>query len=80
MESAVTVKRRVRPGTHFLEMELTVETEIVCPHCGESFPLQVDTSQGEQSVIEDCTVCCRPIALTIHSRPGEIESVCEEPG
>jgi Cysteine-rich CPXCG len=58
-------------------MELNVETEITCPHCGESFPLQVDTSQPDQSLIEDCTVCCRPIALTIQCRPGEIESVSE---
>jgi hypothetical protein len=61
-------------------MELNVETEITCPHCGESFPLQVDTSQREQSLIEDCTVCCRPIALTIRCRPGEIESVSESDG
>jgi phage terminase large subunit GpA-like protein len=61
-------------------MELVIETEIACPHCGESFPLQVDTSQAKQLLIEDCTVCCRPIALTIHSRPGEIESVSESEG
>jgi hypothetical protein len=61
-------------------MELIIETEIACPHCGESFPLQVDTSQSEQSLIEDCTVCCRPIALTIRCRPGEIESVHEAAG
>jgi hypothetical protein len=59
-------------------MELTRETDINCPHCGESFPLKVDTSQAQQSLIEDCTVCCRPIVLTIHCRPGEIESVSEE--
>jgi hypothetical protein len=58
-------------------MELIVETEIACPHCGESFPLQIDTSQAEQSLVEDCSVCCRPIALTIHCRPGEVESVSE---
>jgi hypothetical protein len=58
-------------------MELIRETDIVCPHCGESFLLQVDTSQSEQSLIEDCSVCCRPIALMIRCRPGEIESVSE---
>jgi hypothetical protein len=61
-------------------MELIHETDIVCPHCGEAFPLQVDTSQAEQSLIEDCTVCCRPIVLAIHCRPGEIESVSEAAG
>ena len=48
---------------------------VVCPHCGESFPLQVDTSQSQQTLIEDCSVCCRPIVLKIHCQPGEITSV-----
>jgi hypothetical protein len=61
-------------------MELIHETDVVCPHCGESFPLQVDTSQSEQTLIEDCSVCCRPIALTIYCRPGEIQSVSEAAG
>jgi cysteine-rich CPXCG protein len=53
-------------------MELLVATEITCPHCGESFPLMLDTSLPEQSTIEDCTVCCQPIGLTIRSKPGEV--------
>jgi cysteine-rich CPXCG protein len=53
-------------------MELITEAEILCPHCGEEFPLQIDTSQREQSLVEDCTVCCRPIQLTVRCRPGEI--------
>jgi Cysteine-rich CPXCG len=53
-------------------VDLVVETEITCPHCGEVFPLQVDTSQAEQSLIEDCTVCCRPINLTICCEPGVV--------
>lgn len=56
-------------------MDLAVETEITCPHCGESFPLRIDTSESEQELIEDCTVCCRPIALSIRCRPGEVEAV-----
>jgi hypothetical protein len=56
-------------------MELIAETEITCPHCGEVFPIRVDTSQAEQSLIEDCTVCCRPIALTIRCQPGVIVDV-----
>ena len=36
------------------------------------FPIQVDTSQAEQMLIEDCTVCCRPITLTIRSEPGVV--------
>jgi hypothetical protein len=60
------------------QMEIIVETEIICTHCGEVFPLQIDTSQTEQTLIEDCTVCCRPISLTIRCEPGEVvDLVCE---
>jgi hypothetical protein len=53
-------------------MQLVVETEVTCPHCGEAFPLQIDTSESEQSLIEDCTVCCRPINLTVRCQPGAV--------
>jgi len=53
-------------------MDLMIETDVGCPHCGESFPLLVDTSVAEQDLVEDCSVCCRPINLTIVCRPGEI--------
>jgi Cysteine-rich CPXCG len=56
-------------------MELVIQTDVTCPHCGEVFPLQIDTSQAEQSLIEDCTVCCRPIHLTIRCQPGEVTDV-----
>jgi hypothetical protein len=39
------------------------ECEIECPFCGESITLLVDTSIGEQTYIEDCSVCCRPIQI-----------------
>lgn len=38
---------------------------IECPYCGESIELSVDSSAGEQSYIEDCSVCCRPIELRL---------------
>jgi hypothetical protein len=59
-------------------MELIVEMEVVCPRCGESFPLQIDTSQGTQSVIEDCAVCCQPITVRIDCRPGSVLEITEE--
>src|SRR5438094_929543 len=33
-------------------MDLIAQIDIVCPHCGETFPLQIDTSESEQSLIE----------------------------
>ncbi|CAN5363158.1 hypothetical protein BH20VER3_BH20VER3_09900 [soil metagenome] len=59
-------------------MELLVEIEVACPHCGETFPLLVDTSQDDLTMIEDCSVCCRPIALRVECRPGEVLGVQEE--
>jgi len=57
---------------HIAKMQLVLETEVTCPHCGEVFPLQIDTSQSEQSLIEDCSVCCRPINLTVRCQPGVV--------
>jgi hypothetical protein len=53
-------------------MELIVPADIACPYCGEIFPVAVDTSQPKQTLIEDCSVCCRPITLRIRCQPGEV--------
>ncbi|MEP6896987.1 MAG: CPXCG motif-containing cysteine-rich protein [Rhodanobacter sp.] len=39
--------------------------DISCPYCGESIEVLVDASAGEQHYIEDCQVCCRPIAIGV---------------
>lgn len=44
--------------------ELTDKT-ISCPYCGEAISLLVDGSLPEQSYVEDCQVCCRPIMLNV---------------
>ncbi len=58
-------------------MDLMAESDVSCPHCGEAFPLVVDTSVEDQYFIEDCSVCCRPIELRILSRPGEVLEIRE---
>jgi phage terminase large subunit GpA-like protein len=52
-----------------------VPADVSCPHCGETFALKVDTSQSEQDLIEDCSICCHPITLTVRCRPGEIVEI-----
>jgi len=52
-----------------------VDAEIECPYCGESFTISVDTSQGDYSMIEDCTVCCRPMSIELQCTPGEVIGV-----
>ncbi len=35
-----------------------------CPHCRQKISMLIDVSQsGEQTYIEDCEVCCKPIQL-----------------
>jgi len=41
------------------------EIIIVCPYCGESLDVLVDTSSGPQQYYEDCSVCCRPILFIV---------------
>ncbi len=59
---------------------MLIEVDIQCPYCGEVFPLMLDSSQGEHCLVEDCTVCCRPIELRVTGEPGEILDVQIERG
>ena len=46
-------------------MSPLVEAEIACPHCGETYMIVIDTTQGDHSMIEDCPVCCRPMTVRL---------------
>lgn len=48
---------------------------ITCPHCGEDFETAFDPGEGGAEFVIDCEVCCRPIAVTVQVRNGEIDSV-----
>lgn len=38
--------------------------QVQCPYCGEEIELFIDEGGGqEQSYIEDCQVCCRPLQV-----------------
>ena len=54
-------------STHYLE-----EREIDCPYCGEAIDVLVDCSIEQQTYVEDCHVCCRPILLSVSVFDGEI--------
>ena len=36
-----------------------------CPYCGERLDVRVDLTAQEDSYIEDCGVCCRPIEFQV---------------
>ena len=39
--------------------------EICCPYCGEIIEVVVDLSVPSQEYVEDCSVCCRPIVMSV---------------
>ena len=44
-------------------MDALCEAAVTCPYCGEPITLLVDASVPEQSYVEDCEVCCRPMIV-----------------
>ena len=50
-------------------------TTVDCPYCGETIELVVDRSVERQEYTEDCSVCCRPIVVTVVAVAGELVSV-----
>lgn len=44
-----------------------------CPCCGEPIELLVEESTQVQEYIEDCPVCCRPIAVTAEVEDGQLQ-------
>ncbi len=45
-----------------------------CPYCWEQISMLIDTSQRQQSYIEDCEICCNPIQLSVATENQEIIS------
>jgi hypothetical protein len=43
----------------------TDAVRIQCPYCGEIIEIVIDGSLEHQSYIEDCSVCCRPMELSV---------------
>lgn len=56
-------------------MSGTETLDIQCPSCGETIEVVVDCSVESQSYIEDCSVCCRPMNLTVRVDEEGVPSV-----
>lgn len=55
------------------------EHTVACPYCGEPIMLLADPSAGDQRYIEDCSVCCQPMAVTvIADGAGDVADVLVE--
>ncbi len=48
---------------------------VSCPYCGEEIEIVVDGSVDHQQYVEDCSVCCRPIVMTVVAEDGEVVSI-----
>ncbi|MBA4135888.1 MAG: CPXCG motif-containing cysteine-rich protein [Opitutus sp.] len=46
-----------------------------CPHCGETFSLALDVSEGSAEFVVDCEVCCRPMTVAVTIEDGELVDV-----
>ena len=56
------------------------EATVTCPYCGEPITLLIDCSAGDQRYIEDCFVCCQPIAVSVETDPdGALLGVDAQP-
>ncbi|MBD3654572.1 CPXCG motif-containing cysteine-rich protein [Kangiella sp.] len=57
-------------------MPRQIEQRVTCPYCGEPQTILIDPSVMQQSYIEDCQVCCRPIEFQVEvSADGEDVSI-----
>jgi hypothetical protein len=45
-----------------------------CPYCWEQISMLLDLSVDEQTYIEDCEVCCRPIRVHYTARRGALQA------
>lgn len=53
-------------------MDIVEEIGVGCPHCGEEFFIEVETTQADVVMVEDCAVCCRPITVRVKCEPGAV--------
>lgn len=54
---------------------LTDVASLQCPYCWEHIEIVVDCSVEEQEYTEDCSVCCRPIIISVTAEGGELQAV-----
>ena len=71
LEGAFPERKRLK----YIDMELIQNTEATCPNCWETISLTLDLSEPEQSYIEDCPVCCKPMVVAFSSSDGELTAL-----
>jgi len=56
-------------------MQSLQSTFLQCPYCGEQIEVLVDCSVRQQEYTEDCSVCCRPIIISVECSEGGVSSI-----
>jgi len=57
------------------------EITVACPYCGEAFIVEPEPADDPVEYVEDCSVCCRPILLTVtYSEDGSDVVVTRDDG
>ncbi len=51
---------------------MEVSERVLCPFCGQSSELVIDTSVSDQRFTTDCEVCCRPFEVFAECEPGQV--------
>lgn len=51
-----------------------VEYPFLCPYCGQPITMLLDPGPGTQEYIEDCEICCNPIALHLRIDAGVVDA------
>jgi len=46
-----------------------LESPLQCPYCGETITVLIDPSVPQQHYVEDCQVCCQPMAVRAEIGP-----------
>jgi hypothetical protein len=60
-------------------MDLLRGQEATCPHCWETIEITLDLSVEQQSYIEDCPVCCKPMTVSYTAADGEVRALSVDP-
>lgn len=57
---------------------MDLEQIVQCPACWEQHSVLIDPVEGEQAFVEDCAVCCRPMAVRVTVQDEEVVAVVVE--
>jgi hypothetical protein len=55
---------------------LLIQRETVtCPCCWETIEILLDLSAGNQRYVEDCSICCRPLVISVRADGENLSAI-----